>query len=354
MPFCEKYFYSTSGSGVLRQVSIIQQESKKLNSSFMRLIVTFFLCLSFSSLSYCQNAYPNKPLRLVVDSVPGGTTDLLARIASDGLSQQFGMAVVVDNKAGATGNLAMDYVMKSLPDGYTLLICANGNLLIKPFLETGSNFNPLSDVLPVFNTAELPHLIVIPSNLNIKDMAGFISYAKANPGKIFYGSAGIGSQPHISGSQFSRLSDIKSEHIPYKGMGSAMTDILAGRIQFMSAAFGTVRGYVKSGDLKPLAVGSKKRISALPDVPTATEVGLPNWEMSAWFGVFAPKGTPPEVTKILNDRLQIVFDDPKVKTKMMEIGAEPVGGSIGSFSERIKSDYKIYGQVIKESGISFN
>jgi tripartite-type tricarboxylate transporter receptor subunit TctC len=122
----------------------------------------------------------------------------------------------------------------------------------------------------------------------------------------------------------------------------------------MSAAFGTGRGYVKSGDLKPLAVGSKKRISALPDVPTATEVGLPNWEMSAWFGVFAPKGTPPEVTKILNDRLQIVFDDPKVKTKMMEIGAEPVGGSIGSFSERIKSDYKIYGQVIKESGISFN
>ncbi len=320
----------------------------------MRFILTLFLCLSFSNLIHSQSAYPNKPLRLVVDSVPGGTTDLLARIAADGLTQQFGMAVVVDNKAGATGNLAMDYVMKSSPDGYTLLICANGNLLIKPFLETGSNFNPLTDVLPVFNTAELPHLIVIPSSLAIKDMSAFIAYGKANPGKIFYGSAGIGSQPHISGSQFSRLSDIKSEHIPYKGMGSAMTDILAGRIQFMSAAFGTVRGYVKSGDLKPLAVGSKKRISALPDVPTSAEVGLPNWEMSAWFGVFAPKGTQAEVRKILNDRLQIVFDDPKVKLKMVEIGAEPVGGSINSFAERIKSDYKMYGQVIKESGISFN
>ena len=320
----------------------------------MRFILTLFLCLSFSNLIHTQSAYPNKPLRLVVDSVPGGTTDLLARIAADGLTQQFGMAVVVDNKAGATGNLAMDYVMKSSPDGYTLLICANGNLLIKPFLETGSNFNPLTDVLPVFNTAELPHLIVIPSSLAIKDMSAFIAYGKANPGKIFYGSAGIGSQPHISGSQFSRLSDIKSEHIPYKGMGSAMTDILAGRIQFMSAAFGTVRGYVKSGDLKPLAVGSKKRISALPDVPTSAEVGLPNWEMSAWFGVFAPKGTQAEVSKILNDRLQIVFDDPKVKLKMVEIGAEPVGGSINSFAERIKSDYKMYGQVIKESGISFN
>ena len=320
----------------------------------MRFFTAFILCFCFSNLALSQSSYPNKPLRLVVDSVPGGTTDLLARIASDGLSQQFGMAVVVDNKAGATGNLAMDYVMKSLPDGYTLLICANGNLLIKPFLETGSNFNPLSDVLPVFNTAELPHLIVIPSSLSIKEMSGFIAYAKANSGKIFYGSAGIGSQPHISGSQFSRLADIKSEHVPYKGMGSAMTDILAGRLQFMSAAFGTVRGYVKSGDLKPLAVGSKKRISALPDVPTAAEVGLPNWEMSAWFGVFAPKGTQSEVTKILNERLQVVFDDPKVKSKMMEIGAEPVGGNIASFADRIKSDYKIYGQVIKESGISFN
>jgi tripartite-type tricarboxylate transporter receptor subunit TctC len=329
-------------------------ENKELIKFSMRFILTLFLCLSFSNLIHTQSAYPNKPLRLVVDSVPGGTTDLLARIAADGLTQQFGMAVVVDNKAGATGNLAMDYVMKSSPDGYTLLICANGNLLIKPFLETGSNFNPLTDVLPVFNTAELPHLIVIPSSLAIKDMSAFIAYGKANPGKIFYGSAGIGSQPHISGSQFSRLSDIKSEHIPYKGMGSAMTDILAGRIQFMSAAFGTVRGYVKSGDLKPLAVGSKKRISALPDVPTSAEVGLPNWEMSAWFGVFAPKGTQAEVSKILNDRLQIVFDDPKVKLKMVEIGAEPVGGSINSFAERIKSDYKMYGQVIKESGISFN
>lgn len=320
----------------------------------IRCLFIFLGCISLGDFAICQNSYPNKPIRFVVDSVPGGTTDLLARIASDGLGQQFGFSVVVDNKAGATGNLALDYVMKSPSDGYTFLICANGNLLIKPFLETGSNFNPLTDVQPVFNTAELPHLLVIPSSLAIKDLSTFISYAKANPGKIFYGSAGIGSQPHISGSQFSRLADIKSEHIPYKGMGSAMTDILAGRIQFMSAAFGTVRGYVKSGDLKPLAVASKKRITALPEVPTASEVGVPNWEMSAWFGVFAPKGTNSEITKLLNEKLQLVFDDPKIKAKMIDIGAEPVGGSIQSFSERIRSDYKIYGQVIKDSGISFN
>lgn len=304
--------------------------------------------------SNAQNLYPNKSIRLVVDSVPGGTTDLLGRIAADGMAQQFGGPIVVDNKAGATGNLAMDFVMKSNPDGYTLLICANGNLLIKPFLEGGANFNPMADILPVFNTAELPHLLVVPSSLSIKDINGFISYAKANSGKIFYGSAGIGSQPHISGSLFSRVTDIKSEHIPYKGMGSAMTDILAGRIQFMSAAYGTVRPYVKSGDLKPLAVGSKRRLSALPEVPTATELGIANWEMSAWFGIFAPKGTSNEILKILNERLQIVFDDPKIRSKMNEIGAEPLGGSIATFADRIKSDYKIYGQVIKDSGITFN
>ena len=321
----------------------------------IKLVNTFVLgSLFFYQVLNAQNIYPNKPIRLVVDSVPGGTTDLLGRIAADGMAQQFGTSIVVDNKAGATGNLAMDYVMKSNPDGYTLLICANGNLLIKPFLEIGSNFNPVMDILPVFNTAELPHLIVIPASLSIKDLNGFIAFAKANSGKIFYGSAGIGSQPHISGSQFSRVIDIKSEHVPYKGMGSAMTDILAGRLQFMSAAYGTVRSYVKSGDLKPLAVGSKKRISALPDIPTASEVGFPNWEMSAWFGIFAPKGTNYEILKMLNERLQIVFDDPKIKLKMNEIGAESVGGSISTFSNRIKSDYKIYGQVIKESGITFN
>ena len=328
--------------------------SKKLNN-YLKYFLSFLLSQTlFLHLGNAQTSFPSKPIRMVVDSVPGGTTDLLARIAADGLSQQFGIGIIIDNKAGATGNLALDYVMKSSADGYTLLVCANGNLLIKPFMDTGSNFNPITDISPVFNTAELPHLIVIPSSLSIKDMSNFIAYGKANAGKVFYGSAGIGSQPHISGSQFSRLTDIKSEHIPYKGMGSAMSDILAGRLQFMSAAYGTVRSYVKSGDLRPLAVASKKRISALPDVPTATELGLSGWEMSAWFGIFAPKGTSTEITKTLNEKFQVVFDDPKVRQKMVEIGAEPVGGSISTFSDRVKSDFKTYGQVIKESGISFN
>jgi len=328
---------------------------KKVKSLHTALQFTAFIAfMVLFQVSNAQNAYPNKPIKLVVDSVPGGTTDLLGRIATDGLVQQFAMPIVVENKAGATGNLAMDFVMKSNPDGYTLLICANGNLLIKQFLEGGSNFNPILDVLPVFNTAELPHLLVVPSSLSIKDLNSFISYAKANSGKIFYGSAGIGSQPHISGSLFSRVTDIKSEHIPYKGMGSAMTDILAGRIHFMSAAYGTVRPYVKSGDLRPLAVGSKRRLSALPEIPTAAEVGIANWEMSAWFGIFAPKGTSNDILKTLNERLQVVFDDPKIRSKMNEIGAEPLGGSIATFADRIKSDYKIYGQVIKDSGITFN
>jgi tripartite-type tricarboxylate transporter receptor subunit TctC len=145
-----------------------------------------------------QSAYPNRQIRMVVDSVPGGTTDLMARIAADGLSQQLGMSVMVENRAGATGSVAMDFVMKSPADGYTLLVCANGNLLIRQFLDRGSSFDPVNDFAPVFITSESPHLIVVGKTVPVNDIAGLIAYGKANSGKIFYGSAGLGTQPHIS------------------------------------------------------------------------------------------------------------------------------------------------------------
>ncbi|MDB5913350.1 MAG: hypothetical protein JWP22_2025 [Ramlibacter sp.] len=306
---------------------------------------------TFSGPARAQGAYPHRPIRLVVDSPPGGSTDLLGRIAADGLAQKLGVAVLVENKAGATGGVAMEFVVKSPADGYTLLFCSNGNLLIKPFLERGFPLNPLTDIAPVFNAAELPHVLVVPGSLPVKDLAGFIAYGKANPGKIFYGSAGNGSQPHIAISHLGRLAGIKVEHVPYKGLAAAMTDLLGGRLQAMSAGLGTVRPYLKGGELKPLAVASRHRLSGLPDVPTSAEAGLPGWEMSAWFGVFAPRGTPAEVMRTLNEKLQAVFDDPAVKQKLADIGAEPVGGSIPSFGERVRADYRMYGQLIKDSGV---
>lgn len=309
------------------------------------------LCFAQGPSTGSGQAYPNKPVRLVVDTSPGGITDLLARLSADGLSQKLGQAVVVENRPGASGNVAIDLVVRSPADGYMLMICAGGNLVVKPFLEHSLPFDPLNDLAPVFNVAEAPHILVVPASLPAKDLAEFIAYAKAHPGKVYYGSAGIGSPPHLSVELFARFAGLKLVHVPYKGIGNALPDMIAGRVQLMSMSLGSARPYLKSGQIRPLAAGTKRRLAGLPDVPTSAEAGVPDWEMSAWFGIFAPRETASEIVRLLNDTMQAVIEEPKVKQRLFEIGAEPIGGSAASFAERFRSDYRMWGQVIKDSGI---
>jgi tripartite-type tricarboxylate transporter receptor subunit TctC len=301
--------------------------------------------------SAAQNAYPNRAIRMVVDTSPGGLTDILGRLAADGLAQQLGRQVVVENKSGASGNLAIEYVVKSPADGYTLMICAGGNVVIKPFLEHSLVFDPLVDLVPVFNVAEAPHILVVPNSLPVRDLAEFIAYARSNPGKVYYGSAGTGSPPHLAVAQFARLAGLQLVHVPYKGVGPALPDLIAGRLQIMSMTFGSARPYLKSGTLRALAAGSKRRLSDLPEVPTSAEAGLPGWEMSAWFGIFAPKDTSLEIVRLLNEKLQAVIEEPRAKQRLLELGAEPLGGPAPAFAERVRADYRLWGQVITESGI---
>ena len=314
--------------------------------------ITAALLLSLgAATSVAESTYPSRAIKLVIDTSPGGLTDLLGRLVAEGLTLQVGRQVVVENKAGASGNIAIEYVVKSPADGYTLLIGSGGNLVIKPFLDRSLPFDPLTDLAPVFNVAEAPHILVVPSSLPVKDLAEFIAFAKANPGRINYGSAGAGSPPHLAIDQFARLAGLQLVHVPYKGVGPALPDLIAGRLQVMSISLGSARPYLKSGALRPLATASKQRLAGLPEVPTSAEAGLPGWEMSAWFGIFAPRETNPEIVRLLNEKLQRVIDDPKAKQRLFEVGAEPVGGSARAFAERVGDDYRMWGQVVKDAGI---
>jgi tripartite-type tricarboxylate transporter receptor subunit TctC len=309
------------------------------------------LVLATFVLAAVAQPYPARGIRLIVDTSPGGLTDLLARLTAEALAARVGQPVVVENKPGASGNVAADLLIRSPADGYTLMVAAAGNLAVKPFLERSVPFDPLTDLAAVINVADAAHILVVPASMEAKDLAQFIAYARANPGKVYYGSAGIGSPPHLSLELFGRLAGVKLMHVPYKGIGNALPDMLAGRLQAMSISLGSALPYLKTGQIRPLAAAAKARLAGLPDVPTSAQAGLPGWEMSAWFAVFAPKGTPPEVIRLLNQRLQEGLDDPKLRRRLLDLGAEPGGGSPESASERLRADHRLWGQVIREAGI---
>ena len=294
--------------------------------------------------------YPARPIRLVAGTSPGGVTDLLARTAAIALGPMLGENVVVDNRPGATGNVAIELVSKSPPDGHTLLIISGGNIVIAPYLYR-LPFDPVNDLVPVFNMAEAPHLIVVPGTLPVRDLKEFIAYAKASPGMINYASAGSGSTPHLSADRFARAAGLQLVHVPYKGVGPALPDLIAGRVQMMMMTLGSARTHLPTGALKPLAVSSRRRLAGLPEVPTSEEAGLPDWQMTTWFGVFASRGTGPRIVHFLNAKLQSVIDDPKGRQRLIEFGCEPVGGPAAAFAELVRTDYRVWGQIVKEAGL---
>jgi tripartite-type tricarboxylate transporter receptor subunit TctC len=320
----------------------------------MRGLIALIAALSLGDDVAAQDPYPVRTIRLVAGTAPGGITDNLARISAEGLSGRLGRLVVVENKAGATGNLAIEHVAKSPPDGYTLLLVAGGNVVITPFLYASLPFDPLNDIVPVFNIAGAPQLLVVPGALPVRDLAEFIALARANPGKLNYASAGPGSTTHLAADHFARLAGVQLVHVPYRGAGPALTDLLAGRVQMLSVGLSPVQAHLRSGALRALAAASKTRLAAAPEVPTAAEAGLPGWEMTTWFGIFAPKGTSPEVVQAVNTAMQAVIDDPKTRRRMIESGMEPIGGPAQAFAERVRSDYRTWEKVVRASGVKLD
>lgn len=314
----------------------------------MRRIALLVALLSVTACLHAQS-YPAKPIRLVAPFPPGGIVDFLGRVVSEGLPALAGQQVIIENRPGAGGNLGTDLVAKAAPDGYTLGLVAAGNLVINPFLYRSMPFDPLNDVVPVFNLGAAPQLLVVTGSLPPQTLREFIAYAKARP-PVPYASAGVGTTTHLAMDHFARLAGLDLQHIAYKGVGQALPDLLAGRVQALSVGLGPVRAHLKSGALRALAAASPRRLAALPDVPTSAEAGLPGYEMATWFGVIAPRGTPAPVVASLNRYLQQVLDDPKTRQRLLDSGIEPAGGDAASFGALIRADYRQWEPVVKASG----
>ncbi|TMS58443.1 tripartite tricarboxylate transporter substrate binding protein [Imbroritus primus] len=294
--------------------------------------------------------YPNKPVTIIVPFSAGGTTDILARIVGVKLGETLGETVIIDNRPGAGGNIGAAMVAKAKPDGYTLLMGTVGTHAINQTLYPKLNFDPIKDFAPLTRVANLPNLLVVHPSVPAKNVQELIAYAKANPGKLNFGSSGNGSSIHLSGELFKNMTGIDMQHVPYKGSAPAVTDLLGGQISMMFDNMPSAIQHVKSGKLRPLAVTTAKRSPALPNVPTIAESGVKGYEATSWFGLLAPAGTPPAIINRLNADLVKILAMPDVKKQMAEQGAEAYSETPAAFAGFIKSETAKWAKVVKASG----
>jgi tripartite-type tricarboxylate transporter receptor subunit TctC len=293
----------------------------------------------------------SKPIRIVIPVAAGAATDILGRIAGDWLQKRTGLTVVIENRTGAGGNVALEQVAKSEPDGHTLLVATNGAITINPALFKKGPIDTLTDVVPVAMLAEVPQILAITSKLPARNAQEFIALAKAKPGTINYGSAGLGTTPHLSIALFAKLAGIDLVHVPYRGIAPAMTDLVAGTVQAISVGNATLAPFAESGALRVVATAGPTRLAYLPDVPSAVDIGLPGWQVETWYGLFAPKGTPKPIVDQINGHLVAMFDDASVRKRFEESFYDIVRMSSDEFAARVRSDVARWERIVKETGI---
>ena len=304
--------------------------------------------------SALAQAYPTKPVTIIVPFAAGGTTDILARIIGQALTAELGQSVVVDNRAGAGGNIGGQAAAKAAPDGHTLFMGTVGTHAINASLYKKMPFDPVKDFAPLTRVANVPNLLVANPAQPYKSVKDLIAYAKANPGKVNFGSSGNGSSIHLSGELFKSLAKVDMQHVPYKGSAPAVTDLLGNQIDIMFDNMPSAIQHVRSGKLVPLAVTTAKRSPELPNVPTIAEAGVPGYEATSWFGMFAPAGTPAPVLAKLNAAIVKVLAQPDVKKKINEQGAEVYSETPEQFAAFIQAESVKWGKVVKESGASLD
>jgi tripartite-type tricarboxylate transporter receptor subunit TctC len=292
--------------------------------------------------------YPNRAIKWVVAYPPGGTTDTLARIIAQSLSERLGQQVVIENKAGGGNNIGTEFVVNSPPDGYTMLLVnpANG---INATLYKKLNFNFIRDITPVAGIVRTPNVMVVTNNLPVKSVAEFIAYCKANPDKINMASSGSGTSIHLSGELFKSMTGCSMSHIPYKGAGPALTDLIAGQVQVMFDNLPSSVQHIKSGRIRALAVTSKNREPSMPDTPTVGDT-VPGYEATAWFGIGMPKGAPREAVERINLEVRRILTDPKILARLAELGGTPISGTPEDFGKVIVSETEKWAKVVTASG----
>ncbi len=318
---------------------------------------TFSIALSALPAAMAQSAWPSKPVKIVVPFAPGGTTDILARAIAPELSKAFGQSFIVENRAGAGGNVGADAVAKSPADGYTVLMGTVGTHGINKALYPSLPFDPVKDFTPITLVAGVPNVMVMNADkaqkLGINTVADFIKYAKANPGKLNMASSGNGTSIHLSGELFKSMSGTFMVHFPYRGSGPALLDMLGGSMDVMYDNLPSSIPHIKTGKLKALAVTSSQRSAALPDLPTMEQAGgasLKGYDASSWFGLLAPAGTPPEVVSRIQQEVAKSFAKPEIKEKLLAQGAIPGGNTPAEFAKMIDFEIKKWALVVKNSG----
>ncbi len=295
-------------------------------------------------------AYPAKPLRMVVPFPPGGGTDLMGRMIGQKLGEAFGHNVVIDNRGGAGGSIGTENVAKSPPDGYTIGLASVTTLSMNPLLYPKLGFDPVRDLAPIGLFATTPQIVVVHPSLPVRTLKELIAFARARPGQINYGTAGSGTSPHLSTELFRTLAGIDLVHVPYKGSSPAVTDLVGGHVSLMVNNMPTLLPLVKAGKVRALAVASRERSPVAPEVPTAAEAGFPGYEVDIWYGVVAPAGISREVVARLNAELQRAAGAADVRERLGAQGAVPAGGSAEAFGQLIRNELERWRKVVRASG----
>ena len=317
----------------------------------MRAVRTFLvITLSFFLLQGVQAAYPDKPIKVVIGFPAGGPLDAHIRLLVDKLQNALGQPVIVDYKSGAGGAVGAQFVAQSSADGYTVLLANTGTMVINPAIYTKSPYDTLRDFQPIARTAQQPLALIVNNDVPAQTLKEFVAYAKANPGKLNYGSAGNGGISHLVPEMLKNETGIFIVHIPFKGSAPAFTDLMAGHVQFMAESVPQAANYAKQGKVRALAVTSAKRNPALPNTPTVLETGVANLEVVGFYGILAPKGTPPEVVNKLSQAFKETLDSPEIQKKMIDQGADPAYLNAEQFTKFLNTEMPRWAKAVKQAG----